>query len=220
MHLYYDSVGAYLNYLSRQVAQHICEYARKLSYLCSQTHTRMRYTHTFIGVALLWAMVACSSGPSKEFVQQVSTELADLKGSLDKLNALKGDVSSIQDPFQGLKAELGKAYEDKVLKDKEFAEKLPALEEQSRKLAESVNSLESQLNSTLSELQSFVDGLPTQQKKDDALKTEWESLKSKLSEAAGQLDPLGQQVAQLKADIESLRQAITAKYGPKTAAKK
>lgn len=180
----------------------------------------MRYTHTFIGAALLWAVVACSSGPSKEFVQQVSTELTDLKGSLDKLNALKGEISGLQNPFEGLKGELGKAYDEKVLKDKDFAEKIPALEEQSRKLSESVSSVESQLNSALSELQAFVDGLATQQKKDEELKGEWEALKSKFSEAVGQLDPLSQQAGQLKSEIDALREAITAKYGPKTAAKK
>ncbi|MCX7607355.1 MAG: hypothetical protein N2170_08860 [Bacteroidia bacterium] len=175
----------------------------------------MRYAQYIIGTALMWAVVACSSGPSQQFIQQVSSELNDLKGVTEKLNALKGEVANLQDPFAGLKGELGKVWTDKVEKDKELAEKVSQLTEQAKQLTEQVTSLEGQLNSALSEAQSFVDGLATQQKKEEELKTDWEAIKGKVSGVAGQVEQLSQQLAQLKQEVQAHSEAIKSKYAPK-----
>ncbi|MCS7189577.1 MAG: hypothetical protein NZ933_07225 [Bacteroidia bacterium] len=180
----------------------------------------MRYTRVIIGTALLWALTACSSGPSKEFIQQVTTELNDLKTASEKLNPLKSEAANLQDPFASLKGELGKVWTDKVEKDKEIMEKVNSLTEQARKVASDIAALEGELNSALSEAQGFVDSLAMQSKKEEELKSAWEGIKAKVSGVVGKVDGISQQLSQVKSEIEAHVGAIKSKYGPKEAAKK
>ncbi|RMF50372.1 MAG: hypothetical protein D6750_04910 [Bacteroidetes bacterium] len=175
----------------------------------------MRYAQYIVGAALLWAVTACQSGPSKEFINQVTTELNDLKGAVDKLSALKNDISGLQDPFAALKQELGKTWTDKVEKDKELSEKIASLEKEAKGFPGEVAEVESKLNSALSEAQAFVDGLATQKKKEEDLKKEWEAIKAKVSEAVKELDEAQGGLATLKTNLQALQEAIKSKYAPK-----
>ncbi|MCX8112045.1 MAG: hypothetical protein N3E49_02435 [Bacteroidia bacterium] len=176
----------------------------------------MRYAQHIIAGALLWAVTACAPKPSQEFIQSVQQEFQTVEQSLsDKIKQVESDVSSLQDPFASLKSELGKTWTDKVEKDKAIKERLDALSQRAQQLSTEFNTARNELNSTLSEAKAFVDGLASQQKKDEDLKPEWEGQKNKLSEKQAALDKVAGGVSELQSQVNELTEEIKKKYAPK-----
>ncbi|MCS7162918.1 MAG: hypothetical protein NZ958_06320 [Bacteroidia bacterium] len=175
----------------------------------------MRYARSLVGLALVWAVVGCASGPSENFKNQVSAELADLKKAQDQVASLKADVGQIQSPLDSLKQALGKVWSDKVEKDKDLAPQLKEVGEEVQKLTNDLNSVEGQLGSAITEAESFANGLAQQTKGDQELKPEWDNLKNKVNQAAGQLAGLTERATQLKQRVSSLTEAIQKKYSAK-----
>ncbi|MCS6789906.1 MAG: hypothetical protein NZ580_02845 [Bacteroidia bacterium] len=177
------------------------------------THT-MRYVSWTSGLALLWVITGCASGPSEAFKGKVAQELTDLKNATQKVTALKDEASKMQDPFASLKEELGKNWE-KVEKDKDLSGKVGEITQAVQGLVGEVGKLEEQVNSALSKAQSFVDGLATQQKKDEELTGEWDGIKNEVNAAASQVDALNTKLTELKNSISSLSEEVKKKYGAK-----
>lgn len=176
----------------------------------------MRYAQYIVAGALLWAVTACSSKPSEEFIKSVQEEYQSVeKGIADRIAQVESQVSALKDPFAGLKSELGKVWTDKVEKDKEISEKLQAVAQKVQEVEAALNTAKSDLNSALSEAKAFVDGLASQQKKDEELKGEWEAQKSKLDEKQGALDQVAQSVSAVQQEVSTLSEEIKKKYAQK-----
>jgi hypothetical protein len=121
-----------------------------------QTHTTMRYVvQTFVGLALVWALVACQSGPSQQFIQKVTGELGDLQKAVDQAKGQGEKVASLKKSLEDLKTELGKNWE-KVEKDKDLSAQYQALLQQ-------IADLEGQVGTATSDLQSAVSERPSLQ---------------------------------------------------------
>jgi uncharacterized coiled-coil DUF342 family protein len=177
-----------------------------------QTHTLMRYVvQTFIGAALIWALVACQSGPSQQFIQKVTAELNDLKASADQAKAAAEKAASLKKSLEDLKAELGKNWE-KVEKDKDLSAQYQTLTQQITDLEGQANTISSGVQTALSEAQAFVDGLAQQKKKDEELDKEWGAIREKVSGAAGKLSELGEKLSILEGEVGNFAQTVKGKF--------
>lgn len=172
----------------------------------------MRYVvQTFIGAALIWALVACQSGPSQQFIQKVTAELNDLKASADQAKAAVDKAASLKKSLEDLKAELGKNWE-KVEKDKDLSAQYQTLTQQITDLEGQGNTASSEVQAALSEAQAFVDGLAQQKKKDEELDKEWGAIREKVSGAAGKLSELGQKLSTLEGEVGKFAETVKGKF--------
>lgn len=166
--------------------------------------------------ALLWGLTACAPKPSQEFVKSVQDEYQSVESSLNqRLSEVETQVASLQDPFGKLKSELGKVWTDKVEKDKDLASRIQAVNEKSQQLLTEFNTAKSDISTALTEAKSFVDGVPTQQKRDDDLKPEWEKYKNTLNEKRQSLEKVAESLTALNSEISTLTDEIKKKYAPK-----
>lgn len=176
----------------------------------------MRYAQYIVTGALIWAMTACAPKPSQEFIQSVKSEYEQVSKSLnDAVAGLEGELGKLQDPFASLKAELGKVWTDKVEKDKAITERIAKIAAEVEQRSTTLNTLKGEANSLLSEAQAFVDGLASQQKKDEELKGEWEALKGKITEKQNQISALSSELEPLRTEITAITEEIKKKYAPK-----
>ncbi len=172
----------------------------------------MRYVvQTFIGAALIWALVACGSGPSQEFIQKVTGELNDLKASAEQAKATADKVASLKKSLEDLRGELGKNWE-KVEKDKDLSAQYQTLTQQITDAEGQANTASSEVQAALSEAQSFVDGLAQQKKKDEELDKEWGTIREKVSGAAGKLGELSQKLSALEGEISKFVENTKGKF--------
>jgi len=172
----------------------------------------MRYVvQTFIGAALIWALVACQSGPSQQFIQKVTAEFNDLKASTDQAKTATEKTASLKKSLEGLKAELGKNWE-KVQKDKGLSAKYQTLTQQITDLEGQANTISSEVQAVLTDAQAFVDGLAQQKKKDEELDKEWGAIREKISDAAGKLSELGQKLSTLEGEVGMFAQTVKGKF--------
>jgi len=177
-----------------------------------QTHTTMRYVvQTFVGAALLWALVACQSGPSQQFIQKVTGELEDIQKAVDQAKGYSEKVGNLKKSLEDLKAELDKNWE-KVEKDKDLSAQYQALLQEIANLEGQVGTATSELQAAVSEAQAFKDGLPQQKKKDEELDKEWSAIREKVSGASGKLGELDQKLSSLEGEVNKFVEAVKGKF--------
>ena len=172
----------------------------------------MRYTlQTVIGVALIWALVACQSGPSQQFIEKVKGEFAQLENVPEQAKSHIDKLATLKKSLEDLKAELGKNWE-KVEKDKDLTAQYETLTQQISDLEAQVNTAASEIQAALSEAQSFADGLTQQKKKDEELDQEWGTIREKVSSAAGKLGELGQKLSALEGEVTNFVETVKGKF--------
>lgn len=172
----------------------------------------MRYVvQTFVGAALMWALVACQSGPSQQFIQKVTGELEDIQKAVDQAKGYSEKVGNLKKSLEDLKAELDKNWE-KVEKDKDLSAQYQALLQQIAELEGQVGTATSDLQAAVSEAQAFKDGLPQQKKKDEELDKEWSAIREKVSGASGKLGELDQKLSSLEGEVNKFVEAVKGKF--------
>ncbi len=172
----------------------------------------MRYVvQTFIGAALIWALVACQSGPSQQFIQQVTGEFNDLKTAPDQAKAHADKLASLKQSLEGLKTELGKNWE-KVEKDKDLSAQYQALSQQIADLEGALGTASSELNAAIAEAQAFVDNLAQQKKKDEELNKEWGDFREKVKNASGKLNDISSKLGGLEGEVSKFVETVKGKF--------
>jgi len=172
----------------------------------------MRYAvQTFVGIALIWALVACQSGPSQQFIQKVASELNDLKTALEQGKSHADKLATLTKSLEDLKAEVGKNWE-KVEKDKDLSAQYQALTQQIADLEGQIGSASSEVQAAVSEAQAFVDGLPQQTKKDEELDKDWSAIREKVSGASSKLTEIGSKLVSLEEEVSKFAETVRGKF--------
>jgi chromosome segregation ATPase len=159
----------------------------------------------------MWALVACQSGPSQQFIQKVTGELEDLQKAVDQAKGYSEKVANLKKSLEDLKAELDKNWE-KVEKDKDLSAQYQALLQQIAELEGQVGTVASELQSAISGAQAFKDSLPQQKKKDEELDKEWSAIREKVSGPSGKLGELGQKLSSLEGEVNKFVEAVKGKF--------
>jgi len=175
----------------------------------------MRYAQYIVMGALIWAVAACSSKPSEEFIKKVNDEYQKVSAIDTRLKELEDQVAALKDPFAALKNELGNVWTDKVEKDKDLSAKISEITKKAQDLENSFNTAKNDITSALSEAKAFVDGLADQQKGDEELQKDWDSVKNKVTEKQGALDQVANSAKALQDEVNALTEEIKKKYAPK-----
>lgn len=173
----------------------------------------MRYIQYVLSGALIWAVSACAPKPSEGFIKSVQDEYKAAEQALnEKIKQAEDQATKLQDPFSAVKAELGKAWTEKVEKDKAIKAKVDSISQKAQEAVNSINTAKNDASSALNEAKAFVDGLATQQKKDEELKTEWENLKTKITEKQGAIDAATGGVSSILDGANAVSEEIKKKY--------
>ncbi len=177
-----------------------------------QTHTTMRYAvQTIFGAALIWALVACQSGPSAEFINKITGEFKDLSAAAEQGKTHGEKLASLKKSLDDLRTELGKNWE-KVEKDKDLSAQYQALTQQLTDLEGQIGTATSEVQAAISEAQAFVDGLPQQKKKDEELDKDWGGIREKVSAASGKLSEIGSKLATLEGEVSKFVETVKGKF--------
>ena len=172
----------------------------------------MRYAlQTFVGAALIWALVACQSGPSQQFIEKVQAEFKDLEAAPNQGKAHADKLATLKKSLEDLKVELGKNWE-KVEKDKDLSAQYQALTQQIADLEGQLGSASSEVQAAVSEAQAFVDGLAQQTKKDEELEKDWSAIREKVSGASGKLGEIGSKLGNLEGEVSKFAETVRGKF--------
>lgn len=172
----------------------------------------MRYAlQTVIGVALIWALVACQSGPSQQFIEKVKGEFAQLENVPEQSKQYTEKLATLKKSLEDLKAELGKNWE-KVEKDKELSAQYQTLAQQIADLESQVETARSEAQSAVSEARAFVDGLPQQTKKDEELDKDWSQIREKVDGVSKKLPEVGSKISGLEGDVSKFVETVKGKF--------